>query len=84
MIKRISWWLGFTLIRLGWWIYGNTDRLVDCGCSGLYIKRKHITYKVEIDRKWEKEQRKAKLEKQIKKHEEEISRLRYEIDFNLR
>ncbi|MBQ2897994.1 MAG: hypothetical protein IJE46_06735 [Clostridia bacterium] len=85
MIKRVACWLGFTLIRLGWWICNRGNDLVKSdGCTGTYIKRKHTTYKIEFDRQWEKENRKAKLEQQIKKHEEKIRRLQYEIDFELR
>ena len=85
MISRIGGWLGLSLLRLGWYIYIHTDRcLVSLDVWDLCVERKHIKYRIEIDREWKKEQRKAKLEKQIKKHEEEIRRLQYEIDFKLR
>ena len=85
MIRQLGLWFGFTLIRLGWHIYGNTFGFTKSyTCQGLSVERKHITYSINFDREWEKKQRKAKLEQEIKKHEEKIKRLQYEIDFELR
>lgn len=83
MIKRVTAWLGFALIRLGWCIYNSTEEMMKM-CLGATIESKSTKYSIEFNIQWRKAQRKAKLEKQIKKHEEEISRLQYEIEFKLR
>jgi hypothetical protein len=47
-IKKIRWWLGYALIRLGWRVYLTNNEFVDNFYAGVGIEENGISYKIEF------------------------------------
>ena len=49
LIKKVKWWLGYTLIRLGWRICMSAYNIIKgSSCSGISIKENDTEYSIDF------------------------------------